>query len=126
MNFGTWLRRINPRSAFTTIRPSRRVQSYQFSRMNSSAAWQLEHVPATGGGNTPYSLFTRPIIKSEQDDREYRLINLENGIEALLIHDKETDKAAASMNIGVGHLSDPVSMHVDASPISEFRLFCHL
>ena len=29
----------------------------------------------------------------------------------LLIHDPKADKAAAAMDVGVGHLSDPVSTH---------------
>lgn len=32
---------------------------------------------------------------------------LENGMEALLISDAKTDKASASMEVRVGHLSDP-------------------
>lgn len=57
----------------------------------------------------PYSVFTKSIQKSPQDDREYRVIKLENGLEAMVIHDAKADKAAASINVAVGHLSDPVS-----------------
>jgi insulysin len=57
----------------------------------------------------PYSVFAQPIQKSEQDDREYRLIRLENGLHAMLIHDAKADKAAASLDVAVGHMSDPVS-----------------
>lgn len=39
--------------------------------------------------------------------RSGRLIMLENGMEALLISDPTTDKAAAAMDVKVGHLSDP-------------------
>lgn len=63
-------------------------------------------VPATS--STPaYTLFSLPIEKSPHDEREYRLIRLENGLEAMLVHDAKADKAAASMNVNVGHLSDP-------------------
>jgi insulysin len=57
-----------------------------------------------------YSVFTKPIEKSPADDREYRWIKLGNGLEAMVIHDPKADKAAASMDIAVGHLSDPVSL----------------
>lgn len=36
-----------------------------------------------------------------------RLIVLENGLRALLISDPKTDKAAAALSVGIGHLSDP-------------------
>lgn len=54
-----------------------------------------------------FEVFTRPVNQSVQDDRSYRLIKLENGLQALLISDPASDKAAASLNVGVGHLSDP-------------------
>lgn len=57
----------------------------------------------------PFHAFAKPIVKSQQDDRDYRLIKLENGLQAMLIHDPKADKAAASMDVAVGHLFDPVS-----------------
>ena len=57
----------------------------------------------------PYWVFTKPIQKSQQDDREYRLIRLDNGLQAMLVHDAKADKAAASLDVAVGHLHDPVS-----------------
>lgn len=57
----------------------------------------------------PYYVFTKAIRKSEQDDRDYRVIKLENGLEAMLVHDGKADKAAASLDVAVGHLYDPVS-----------------
>lgn len=32
---------------------------------------------------------------------------LENGLEAIIVSDPKTDKAAAAMDVKVGHLSDP-------------------
>jgi len=58
----------------------------------------------------PYSVFTKPVEKSPRDEREYRIIQLENGLKATLIHDIETDKAAASLDVAVGHLHDPVCL----------------
>lgn len=62
------------------------------------------------GTKPAYSVFTKPIQKSQQDDREYRIIRLENGLHATLVHDARADKAAASLDVAVGHLYDPVSL----------------
>ncbi|KAI9883166.1 MAG: Methyltransferase-like protein 7B [Watsoniomyces obsoletus] len=40
------------------------------------------------------------------DDRSYRVIRLANKLEVLLVHDPETDKASAAMDVNVGSLSD--------------------
>jgi len=46
--------------------------------------------------------------KPLSDDRSYRVIRLPaNQLEILLIHDPDTDKAAAAMDVNVGSLSDP-------------------
>ncbi len=65
-------------------------------------------VPATPSTPKHY-VYSKPIQKSQQDDREYRVIRLENGLEAVLVHDAHADKSAASLDVAVGHLSDPVS-----------------
>lgn len=44
------------------------------------------------------------------DDRTYRVIRLSNQLEALLVHDGDTDKASAALDVNVGNFSDPVDM----------------
>jgi Insulinase (Peptidase family M16) len=44
------------------------------------------------------------------DDRSYRVIRLPNKLEALLVHDPETDKASAAMDVNVGNFSDRSDM----------------
>ncbi|KAI1492445.1 peptidase M16 inactive domain-containing protein [Biscogniauxia mediterranea] len=44
------------------------------------------------------------------DDREYRVIRLPNKLEALLVHDPETDKASAALDVNVGNFSDEEDM----------------
>lgn len=61
-------------------------------------------------GKASYDVYTKPIQKSPQDDREYRLIRLENGLQAMLVHHAKADKSAASLDVAVGHLYDPVSI----------------
>lgn len=63
-------------------------------------------------GSTPYSVYGKPIVKSQQDDRDYQLIQLDNGLQAMLVHDAKADKAAASLDVAVGHLNDPVSVNL--------------
>ena len=47
---------------------------------------------------------------SELDDRSYRVVRLPNKLEALLVHDPDTDKASASVNVKVGSFSDADDM----------------
>jgi insulysin len=45
--------------------------------------------------------------KPELDERSYRWLALHNKLEVLLISDSQADKAAAAMDVAVGHASDP-------------------
>jgi insulysin len=45
--------------------------------------------------------------QSANDKRRYRAITLKNGLKALLISDKEAEKAGAALDVHVGHFSDP-------------------
>jgi len=47
------------------------------------------------------------IRKNPNDSLEYRSVTLENGLVVFLIHDAKTQKAAASLSVGVGSGSDP-------------------
>uniref|UniRef100_UPI00398EDA0B insulin-degrading enzyme isoform X1 n=2 Tax=Pristiophorus japonicus TaxID=55135 RepID=UPI00398EDA0B len=47
------------------------------------------------------------IVKSPEDKREYRGLELSNGIHALLIHDPTTDKSSAALDVHIGSLADP-------------------
>ncbi len=46
----------------------------------------------------------------ELDDRSYRVIRLANKLEVLLVHDADTDKASAAMDVNVGSFGDPEDM----------------
>ncbi|GAA5942299.1 hypothetical protein JCM10213_004128 [Rhodosporidiobolus nylandii] len=58
-------------------------------------------------GQPRYAVFKGEMERSPNDDCQDRYILLENGMEALIISDPKTDKAAAAMDVKVGHLSDP-------------------
>jgi secreted Zn-dependent insulinase-like peptidase len=47
------------------------------------------------------------IIKSPLDSRNYRQLQLDNGLNVILVSDPETDKAAVSMNVEVGSNANP-------------------
>lgn len=50
---------------------------------------------------------TAEIIKSPLDSREYRQLQLENGLSVILVSDPDSDKAAVSMNVEVGSNANP-------------------
>lgn len=47
------------------------------------------------------------IVKSEEDKRLYRGLEMGNGLKVLLISDSTTDKSSASLDVHIGHMSDP-------------------
>ncbi|KAJ5566743.1 Peptidase M16 core [Penicillium hispanicum] len=53
---------------------------------------------------------TESLERPELDDRSYRVIRLPNQLEALLVHDPDTDKASAAVNVNVGNFSDQDDM----------------
>jgi insulysin len=58
----------------------------------------------------PVTLLTDRLEKPSLDDRDYRVVRLQNGLEALLVHDPETDKASAALDVNVGNFSDEDGM----------------
>jgi len=58
--------------------------------------------PPIPQANGPVNLHLPPT-----DDRVHKYFTLKNGLEAIVVSDPKADKAAASMDVGVGHLSDP-------------------
>jgi insulysin len=56
------------------------------------------------------ALLTDSLEKSFRDNRDYRVIRLPNELEALLVHDPETDKASAALDVNAGSFSDEYDM----------------
>ena len=48
--------------------------------------------------------------KSKFDKRNYRIFTLQNGLETIIVSDPTTEKGACSMDVHVGHYSDPSSI----------------
>ncbi|KAG8786898.1 Insulinase (Peptidase M16) [Serendipita sp. 397] len=57
-----------------------------------------------------YWQFSGQIEIPDVDSRQYGLIKLENQLEVLLVSDPEADQAAVSLDVGIGHMSDPDDM----------------
>ncbi|WWD20389.1 hypothetical protein CI109_104865 [Kwoniella shandongensis] len=47
------------------------------------------------------------LILPPTEDRPHKYFTLKNGLEVVVVSDVKADKSAASMDVGVGHLSDP-------------------
>lgn len=47
------------------------------------------------------------VIKSENDDRDYRYITLKNKLRILLISDADAEKSAAALDVHIGHNQNP-------------------
>jgi len=47
------------------------------------------------------------VIKSAQDKREYAYKQLDNGLKVVVVSDPDADKAAASLDVHIGHMADP-------------------
>lgn len=55
----------------------------------------------------PQDIPTIAIDASPLDPRSYRALTLPNNLRVVLVSDKDSDKAAAALNVAVGHFSDP-------------------
>lgn len=90
-----------------SVSKRRSLATHMSPTVSSNATENWVPVHSDGDPSSNYSAFARPIIQSPHDDRSYRIIQLPNNLQALLVSDPSTDKAAASLSVGVGHLSDP-------------------
>ncbi|KAH9855602.1 LuxS/MPP-like metallohydrolase [Lenzites betulinus] len=64
------------------------------------------HIPPTG--DVPgFRLFGGTLQTPALDDRPHRIIELHNGLRAVLVHDPAADRAAASLALAVGYMLDP-------------------
>ncbi|KAM4054774.1 peptidase M16 domain-containing protein [Hirsutella rhossiliensis] len=62
------------------------------------------------GRQSPVVVVTDCLEKPSLDDRDYRVVRLDNELEALLVHDPKTDKASAALDVNVGNFSDEEGM----------------
>jgi len=57
--------------------------------------------------NTTSPVLFRDMTKSKADNRDYGRFSLPNGLDVIVVSDPQSTKAAAAMDVGVGHWSDP-------------------
>lgn len=69
----------------------------------------------------PVEKITDQIETPNLDDRLYRVVRLPNQLEVLLVHDAETDKASAAMDVNVGNFSDEKEMPGMAHAVCNFQ-----
>ncbi|KZN39086.1 insulinase family protein [Pseudoalteromonas luteoviolacea] len=55
------------------------------------------------------ALLAESLVVSPNDDRQYKIFTLENGIDVVLVSDPSAEKSAAALSVGVGLLHDPMS-----------------
>lgn len=68
-------------------------------------------------------LITDSLEKPSLDDRLYRVVRFSNGLEALLIHDPETEIASAALDVEAGFFCDEPDMPGMAHAVEHVRLF---
>lgn len=86
--------RINLRSGFTA-----RSCQFALSIVMAFLVGCGEPVQVTEAGSE--------VVVSPNDNRTYRLIALDNGLEVMLVSDPTAEKSAAALSIGLGAASDP-------------------
>ena len=50
---------------------------------------------------------TDKVKSPPRDKKQYRWLRASNGLRVLLVHDPDTEKAAAALEVHAGHFSDP-------------------
>ncbi|KAF6525368.1 hypothetical protein HZS61_011163 [Fusarium oxysporum f. sp. conglutinans] len=68
-------------------------------------------------------LVTDSLKKPSLNDRDYRVIRLNNELEALRMHDSETDKVSAALDINVGNFSDESDISGTAHAVEHEFMF---
>ena len=103
--------------SFTVLRYSRPSAIPTPAVMSAAYATHSQWTSRPGDLQTPpYHVYHKDIIRSERDERDYRVVRLQNGLQAMLVHDVKADKAAASLDVSVGHLYDPVRYALSFGP----------
>lgn len=82
-----------------------------------------EDVAFSGLQSRRVRLVTDSLETPSLDDRSYRVIQLENELEVLLVHDAKADKASASMDVNVGNFSDDPDIPGMAHAVEHVCLF---
>lgn len=85
-------------------------QRRQFSSSDAMSGSQMQVTLHNNRTAAPVKRLADSLEKPDLDTRTYRVVQLPNKLEALLIHDADTDKASAAMDVNVGSFSDEEDM----------------
>lgn len=100
---------------FHRLYPSYSTKNMKVTAQSSSDMSSLSSLPVV---DSPSNRFDN-IIKSQEDDRQYRGLKLDNGMRVLLVSDSSTDKSAACICVEVGKLNIEDKM----KPFADCKLF---
>lgn len=111
----TTARPYSPERSLASNKEPSSPQAYQSTSHGQTLSTMdtLNQKPGDGlqhEGNRSVRLITDKLERPSLDDRSYRVIRLSNELEVLLVHDAETDKASASMDVNVGAFKDGKDM----------------
>ena len=90
-------------ASFLSVTKARLFQSSCVSRMAAEA-------DVNSRSAVPPERLAEDLERPALDNRSYRVIRLPNKLEALLIHDPDTDKVSAALDVNVGSFSDAEDM----------------
>jgi hypothetical protein len=62
-------------------------------------------------------LIASKLEQPDLDNRSYRVVRLQNNLEVLIVHDPDTDKASAALDVHVGNFSDKEDLQVSNNSI---------
>jgi len=109
----------HPLSSCLQLRPTKQFQTFGYSRARQTfvmSTLSQPQDPAPLAAPLLPEHRQRPIEIASSletpslDNRKYKVIRLPNQLEVLLVHDADTDKASAAMDVNVGNFSDDSSM----------------
>ncbi|KAI8411535.1 hypothetical protein FOFC_08129, partial [Fusarium oxysporum] len=108
----------------TSFIPQTNVQEPFLDTPNSRVphAEHEEQASTPADGVPMMMLVTDSLKKPSLNDRDYRVIRLNNELEALRMHDSETDKVSAALDINVGNFSDESDISGTAHAVEHFFL----
>jgi hypothetical protein len=90
--------------------PARARRAFGMSSLSQPQSPTVRDSPLREHRNRPVERLTDSLETPSLDDRSYRVIRLPNQLEVLLVHDADTDKASAAMDVNVGNFSDEEDM----------------
>ena len=73
-------------------------------KFSSKSLTQFNRMLSVNTENNKITSVYNNILKSNTDNREYRGLELKNGMKCLLISDSKTDKSAAALDVHIGFL----------------------